>query len=177
MRAGQQGPQLSARVFLNHDLVTDCASVHKGMCSFSTRWRSAFSLWGRQSGLGRLFVRDSWPLCTVTGPAGQLGSRGCEDGHISFTLADATHFYCRLSIFKPQVYQLACRTYVSGKHMSLPTHTHTLPLSLSVCMQRGMCAYECVRDKEFGWYEQLQIWGLFCFGSDFFFFFCLQKSH
>ena len=31
MKAGQQGPQLSARVFLNHDLVTDCACIHKGM--------------------------------------------------------------------------------------------------------------------------------------------------
>ena len=37
MKAGQQGPQLSARVFLNHDLVTDCACVLKGMCNFSTR--------------------------------------------------------------------------------------------------------------------------------------------
>ena len=37
MKAGQQGPQLSARVFLNHDLVTDCACVLKGMCTFSTR--------------------------------------------------------------------------------------------------------------------------------------------
>ena len=36
-KAGQQGPQLSARVFLNHDLVTDCACVLKGMCTFSTR--------------------------------------------------------------------------------------------------------------------------------------------
>ena len=34
MKAGQQGPQ---RVFLNHDLVTDCACVLKGMCTFSTR--------------------------------------------------------------------------------------------------------------------------------------------
>ena len=30
MKAGQQGPQLSARVFLNPDLVTDCACLHKG---------------------------------------------------------------------------------------------------------------------------------------------------
>ena len=37
MKAGQQGPQLSARVFLNHDLVTDYACIHKGMCSFSTQ--------------------------------------------------------------------------------------------------------------------------------------------
>ena len=37
MKAGQQGPQLSDRVFLNHDLVTDCACVLKGMCTFSTR--------------------------------------------------------------------------------------------------------------------------------------------
>ena len=36
MKAGQQGPQLSARVFLNHDLVTECACVLKGMCTFST---------------------------------------------------------------------------------------------------------------------------------------------
>ena len=28
MKAGQQGPQLLARVFLNHSLVTDCACVH-----------------------------------------------------------------------------------------------------------------------------------------------------
>ena len=62
MKAGQQGPQLSARVFLNHDLVTDCACVLKGMCTFSTRVTSAFSLRGRQA---------------------------AEDGHISLTLADA----------------------------------------------------------------------------------------
>ena len=37
MKAGQQGPQLSARVFLNHDLVTDCACVLKEMCTFPTR--------------------------------------------------------------------------------------------------------------------------------------------
>ena len=140
MKAGQQGPQLTAQVFLNHDLVTDCACVHKGMCTFSTRWRSAFSLRGRQVALVRLFVRDSWPLCTVTGPR-QIGSRGCEDGHISFTLANATHFYCPLSIFKPRVYQLACRTYVSGKHMSLPTHTHSHTLSLSLYA----AGYVCIR--------------------------------
>ena len=59
----------------------------------------------------------------VAGPV-QMGSRGCKDSHISFTRADATHFYCPLSVFKTPVYQLACRTYVSGRHMSLPTHTH-----------------------------------------------------
>ena len=32
MKTGQKGPQLLARVFLNHDLVTDCACVRKGMC-------------------------------------------------------------------------------------------------------------------------------------------------
>ena len=37
MKAGQKGPQLLARVFLNHDLVTDCACEHKGMCSLTTQ--------------------------------------------------------------------------------------------------------------------------------------------
>ena len=32
MKASQKEPQLSALVFLNHDLVTDCKCVHKGMC-------------------------------------------------------------------------------------------------------------------------------------------------
>ena len=64
MKAGQQGPQLSARVFLNHDLVTDCACVLKGMCTFSTRW---------------------WAL-SVFGVNRRLLA---EYGHISLTLADA----------------------------------------------------------------------------------------
>ena len=151
MKAGQLGRQLTARVFLNHDLVTDCACVRKGMCTFSTRWRSTFSLWGRQAALGSLFVRDSWPCCTMTGPR-QIGSRGCEDGHISFTLADAAHIYCPLSIFK----QLGCQPYVSGKHMSLPTHTHSLPLSFRLallwkivtfyltCFPQSYCSYSDV---------------------------------
>ena len=75
----------------------------------------------------------------------QIGSRGCEDGHISFTLANATHFYCPLSIFKPRVYQLACRTYVSGKHMSLPTHT--LPLSFCVYAAGYVCIQVRTRQR------------------------------
>ena len=65
-------------------------------------------------------------------------------------------------------------------------HTHSLSLFLCVC--RGVCVhvYQCVRDREFGRYEQLQVWSLFCFGSVFFFFLGgggggggggVQKSH
>ena len=144
MKAGQLGPQLSARVLLNHDLVTDCACVHKGMCTFTTRWRSAFSLRGRQAALGRLFMRNSWSLCTVTGPR-QIGSRGCEDGHISFTLGDATHFYCPLSIFKP-------RWRVGPTCMANTCryqHTHTL--SLSFCVYAAGYVYIRVRLRQRVW--------------------------
>ena len=91
-----------------------------------------------------------------------------KDSHISSTLADATHFYCPLSIFKPPVYQLVCRTYVSGKHMWL--RTHTLSLSLSFCVY--VAGYVCIRVR-----PRQRVWSvwtvaglsLICFGSDFFF--------
>ena len=118
MKAGQQGPQLSARVFLNHDLVTDCACVHKGMCSFTTQWQSAFSLQGRQAAL----LHTGW-CNTLLLPSVHLQALSVSAG-----MSDLCVWQTRVA-----------------------TNTHTL--SLFLCMQRGMCAYECFRDREFGWYE------------------------
>ena len=45
MKAGQQGPQLLAPVFLNPDQVTDCACVHKGWSLLlHTGWRNTLLL-------------------------------------------------------------------------------------------------------------------------------------
>ena len=50
--------------------------------------------------------------------------------HTFIVLCSAARFYCPLFIFKPRVYQLAHQTYVSGKHMSLPTLSLSIPLCL-----------------------------------------------
>ena len=47
--------------------------------------------------------------------------------HTFIALCSAARFYCPLLIFKPRVYQLAHQTYVSGKHMSLPTLSLSVP--------------------------------------------------
>ena len=144
MKAGQQGPQLSVRVFLSHDLVTDCACVHKEMCSFSTRSRNTLSL-GLTVGSWRSFCARflTTLYTTVTGPR-QIGSRSCEDGHISFTLADVAHIYCSLSIFKPRVYQLGCWTCLANTCRCQNTHT----LSLFLCVCRGVCVRTSVSTTE-----------------------------
>ena len=47
MKAGQQGPQLSARVFLNHDLVTDCTwHVYTKECALFLPGNGALSVFG-----------------------------------------------------------------------------------------------------------------------------------
>ena len=139
MRAGQQGPQLMTRVFLNHDLVTDC--IHKGMCSFSTLCWSAFSLWGRQAALGGLlyaipdgFVQRPVPdslvqeaVKMVTSPSHSLTQ------HTFIALCSSSTSSVSAGVSDLCVWQT--RRY---------QHTHTLSLSVTVCMQRGLCAYECV---------------------------------
>ena len=144
MKAGQQGSQLTAQVYLDHDPVTDCACVHKGMCSFSTRCWSAFSLRGRQAALGGLFVRNSWRLCTAAGPQ-QLGSRGCEDGHVSFTLTDPTHFYCRLFT---SVSAGVSDLRVWQTHVATNTYTHSLSLHHCVYAEGFVCVQVCQRERE-----------------------------
>ena len=151
MKAGQQGPQLSARVFLNHDLVTDCACVLKGMCTFSTRWR-ALSVFGVDR---RLLA---------------------EDGHISLTLADATLLLPSVHLQASSVSSGVLDLRVWQTHVATNTHTHThsLSLSLSLCMQLGMCAYECVRDRVWSvWTVAGLEFILFWFR----FFFPVYKSH
>ena len=140
MKAGQQGPQLSARVFLNHDLVTDCACVLKGMCTFSTRWR-ALSVFGVDR---RLLA---------------------EDGHISLTLADATLLLPSVHLQASSVSSGLSDLCVWQTHVA--TNTHSLSLSVSVCVCSGVCVHTSASETEFGRYEQLQVWSLFCFGSDF----------
>ena len=288
MSAGQQGPQLSAPVFLNHDLVTDCAYLHKGMCS-STRCWSTFSLRGVDRWLLEVFlcaildgfVQQMVPnslvqeavkmtisvlysnhycskwflphnvyayflcglMCTWIHESdaelicmsffsdvltycvmlqafiyycsfvrcfwwsraharvcvcmyvvhwhctAQLSMFDMEKrfrnkiiiiillyGHVSFTLTDPTHFYCPLLIFKPWVYQLVHQTYMSGKHMSLPTHTHTHSHSLSLSLWNAdgyVCVRVCLRES---------VWSVWTVAGLklilFQFWFCgLQKSH
>ena len=142
MKAGQQGPQLSARVFLNHDLVTDCACVLKGMCTFSTRWR-ALSVFGVDR---RLLA---------------------EDGHISLTLADATLLLPSVHLQASSVSAGVSDLRVWQTHVATNSLSLSLSPSLSVCVCSGVCVHTSASETEFGRYEQLQVWSLFCFGSDF----------
>ena len=118
MKAGQQGPQLSARVFLNHDLVTDCACVHKGMCTFSTRW------WALS-----VFGVDKWLLA--------------EDGHISLRLADATLLLPSVHLQASSVSAGVLDLHVWQTHVATNTHTHSL--SLSLCQSVYAAGYVCIR--------------------------------
>ena len=120
MKAGQQGSQLSARVFLNHDLVTDCACVLKGMCTFSTRWR-ALSVFGVDR---RLLA---------------------EDGHISFTLADATLLLPSVHLQASSVSSGVSDLRVWQTHVATNTHSLSLSLSLPPCQSVYAAGYVCIR--------------------------------
>ena len=145
MKAGQQGPQLSVRVFLNHDLVTDCACVHKEMYSFSTRSRNTFSLWGWQSALGGLFVHDSWPLCTLQWPGpDRLAQEAVkmvtspspwQTWHTFIALCPSSNLEC-ISWGVGPVWQ----THVAAK-------THTRSLSFCVYAEGYVCVQVCPRQR------------------------------
>ena len=106
MKAGQQGPQLSARVFLNHDLVTDCACVLKGMCTFiGLPGDDALSVFGVDR---RLLA---------------------EDGHISLTLADAILLLPSERIhLQASSVASGVPAYVTGHPLHCPPHLSTSPV-------------------------------------------------
>ena len=126
MKAGQQGPQLSAWVFLNHDLVTDCACVLKGMCTFSTRW---------------------WAL-SVFGVDRRLLAK---DGHISLTLADATLLLPSVHLQASSVSSGVLDLRVWQTHVATNTLSLSLSLSLSFSLSLSLsqsvyaAGYVCIR--------------------------------
>ena len=136
---------------------------------FSTRWQSAVSLWGRQAATGGLFMHDSWPLCTWPGP-NRLVQEAVKmitspshwlTQHTFIALYPSSNLECISWGVGPTCLANTCRY----QH----THTHTQSLSLFLCVCRGICVRTSVSETEFGRYKQLQVWSLFCFGSDFFF--------
>ena len=155
VRAGQQGPLLSARVFLNHSLVIDRA------WSFSTWCRSAFCLRSRQAVFLCIvldgFVHQQVPDNVVQEAVKMVMSPSHWLMQHTFTaLCSSSNLECISWRIGPMCL---------AKHMSLPTHT----LSVSQCVCRGVCVRTSMseREREFGQHEQLQVWSLFCFDFDF----------
>ena len=131
MRAGQQGPQLSARVFLNHDLVTDCACVYTKECALFLPSDRALSVFGVDRRLLAVFlfaILDGfvqWPVPDslvqeavkmVTSPSHWLML------HTFIALCPSSNLECISWRVGPTCLANTCRYQ----------HTHTLSLSFCV---------------------------------------------
>ena len=119
------------------------------MCTFSTRWR-ALSVFGVDR---RLLA---------------------EDGHIYLTLADAILLLPSVHLQASSVSSGVSDLRVWQTHVATNTLSLCLCLSVSLCMQRGMCAYKCVRDRV---WSAWTVAGLKFILFWFRFFFPVYKSH